>query len=50
MILFSLLCSVLSEKIVEIDKTIYLTEGEEYKVNLDSIFNENVQNEYSFVS
>ncbi|KAM3133199.1 hypothetical protein pb186bvf_014775, partial [Paramecium bursaria] len=50
MILFTILSFVLSEQIVEIDKTIYLTQGEDYKVNLDSIFNENLENTYSFVS
>ena len=31
-------------------QTIYLVEGEEYKVNLDSIFSEITDNTYSFVS
>ena len=34
-----------------VDKTIYLTEGEDYKVNLDSIFKEDkYENTYSFRS
>ena len=38
MIFYVLLCQVLGFNITKIEKTIYLIEGEEYKVYLDSIF------------
>ena len=47
MILFTFLCHCSAQII---DKTIYLVEGEEYKVNLDSIFKEEEENTYSFKS
>ena len=50
MIFFTFLYQVLSMSASQIDKTIYLIEGEEYKVNLDSFFNEINENTYSFES
>ena len=50
MILFTFLHQVLSLNELQIDKTIYLIEGEDYKVNLDSIFNEIYENTYNCVS
>ena len=50
MILFTFLYHALSMSASQIDKTIYLVEGEQYKVNLDGIFYEVNENTYSFVS
>ena len=50
MIFFTFLYQALSLSVTQIDKTIYITEGEEYRINLDSIFNEINENTYSFVS
>ena len=49
MIFVTFLYWVLSGTLL-IEKSIYLIEGEVYKVNLDSIFNENRENTYSFQS